>query len=258
MTTEKKDRILVVDDEKHLLISLKDFLGYQGFDVIVARSGEEALKRCEQDAPDLIILDMSMPGMGGIGFLKHISDAQGKPRFPVIVLTARTHMQDFFSNLAVDGFMGKPCDEELLARKIREVLTEKRSRNVKNARQQKLVLLAEDDDHSQMGIRMALQRAGWQVELATSGPAILEKAVQCKPDILLIKEILPGLNGSSAVGLLAVMPSLKNVPILIYDEHENPTLKRKTEAMSSVKGIIPSNDPSVIVNALAELLDGSR
>lgn len=253
MTTEKKDRILLVDDEKHLLISLKDFLVYQGFEVMVARSGEDALKRCEQDVPDLIILDMSMPGMGGIGFLKHISDTGGKLRYPVIVLTARADMKDFFSNLAVDGFMGKPCDEDALARKIREVLAEKRSRHVKSARLQKLVLLAEDDVELHAGIRVALQGAGYQVERVASGPAIIEKAVACKPDVLLIKEILPGLNGSAVVGLLAVMPSLKNVPVVIYDEHASPATRKRLEAMPSVKVIVPSNNPAELVKALARL-----
>jgi CheY-like chemotaxis protein len=253
MNVESKDRILLVDDEKHLLISLTDFLTYQGFEVIVARSGEEALKRCEQTPPDLIILDMSMPGMGGIGFLKYISDAEGKPRFPVIVLTARAHMKDFFSNLAVDGFMGKPCDEDALARKIREVLAEKRSRKVKATRAQKLVLLAEDDAGFQAGLRLALQHAGYQVEVVASGPAILEKAVQCKPDILLLKEILPGLNGSAAVNLLAVMPSLKNVPVIIYDEQANPATMKRAEAMPSIKAIVPSSAPGALLEALAGL-----
>lgn len=253
MTTETKDRILLVDDEKHLLISLKDFLTFEGFDVTLARSGEEALKRCDEIPPDLIILDMSMPGMGGIGFFKKICDVNGNPRFPVIVLTARAHMEDFFSNLAVDGFMGKPCDEEALARKVREVLAQKRSREIKDLRAGKLVLLAEDDKRLQNGIKASLEGHGLTVETVESGPEILEKAVQCKPDVLLMKEVLPGLNGSAAVNLLAVMPSLKDVSMAIYDEHGSPSTLRKVEAMASVDTVIASADPRTIAHAVLKL-----
>jgi CheY-like chemotaxis protein len=120
-------------------------------------------------------------------------------------------------------------------------------------RQGKLVLLAEDDKRSQAGIETALQQHGFQVEIVESGPGILEKAVACKPDVLLLKEILPGLNGSAAVNLLSVMPSLKNVPIAIYDEHGSPAILQKAESMAAINVVIPSGDPRTIAETLVKL-----
>ena len=66
--TTRKEHILLVDDEKHLLVSLRDYLTFEHFTVTTAQSGEEALEVLERITPDLIVLDISMPGMGGMGF----------------------------------------------------------------------------------------------------------------------------------------------------------------------------------------------
>ena len=97
-----KKTILLIDDDTSLLVTLSDFLRFEGYDVTTADSGEQGLKRLKTLEPDLIILDMSMPGMGGIGFLKEIS-VVGKPKHPVLVLTARANMAEFFADIDVDG-----------------------------------------------------------------------------------------------------------------------------------------------------------
>jgi DNA-binding response OmpR family regulator len=84
-----KKYILVVDDDEHLLQTLVDFLAFKGFETAGARSGEEALIKLSERKPDLVILDISMPGMGGVGFLRRITDAEGRRQCPVLVLTAR-------------------------------------------------------------------------------------------------------------------------------------------------------------------------
>ena len=76
--TTTQPSVLLVDDDTSLLVTLSDFLKFEGYHVVTADSGEEALRRLEEIRPDLIILDMSMPGMGGVGFLKAISSSGGR------------------------------------------------------------------------------------------------------------------------------------------------------------------------------------
>ncbi|NQT93034.1 MAG: response regulator [Lentisphaerae bacterium] len=63
--TSVKKRILLIDDDTSLLTTLSDFLSFEGYEVVTADSGEQGLRRLQTTEPDLIVLDMSMPGMGG-------------------------------------------------------------------------------------------------------------------------------------------------------------------------------------------------
>ena len=68
MEAKQKRTILIVDDDRSLLTTLSDFLAFEGYEVLTAESGEDGLRTLTDATPDLIILDMSMPGMGGVGF----------------------------------------------------------------------------------------------------------------------------------------------------------------------------------------------
>ena len=119
MTSQRK--ILLVDDDPSLLITVGQLLKFEGYDVTTAESGETALELLKAFKPDLIILDMSMPGMGGVGFLKNIMEGK-KPAFPVLVLTARSQMAEFFADIEVEGFLTKPAEPDALLQEVARIL----------------------------------------------------------------------------------------------------------------------------------------
>lgn len=255
MAEEHKDHILLVDDEKHLLVLLRDYLMFEGFSVTTAQSGEEALEMLDRVNPDLIILDISMPGMGGMGFLKRISTAGGKPRFPVLVLTARSMLADFFREVAVDGFVAKPADEAELLGMIRAILSKHRAAARKSSQTSRTVLLAENEAALAVRIAAALGAAGFDVETVSDGPELLEKATRIKPDIIVMKEILPRMNGTSVAALLGVMPSTGEIPIILYDD----TLWSSEEAAArlakskNIRKVLRTFDPDALVAAVGEV-----
>jgi CheY-like chemotaxis protein len=251
--SDVKEHILLVDDEKHLLVSLRDYLTFEHFTVSTAQSGEEALEVLKELEPDLIVLDISMPGMGGMGFLKRISTPEGKPRYPVLVLTARSMMADFFQGIAVDGFVAKPCNEAELTGMIRSIIAKYRSLSEKTKRDKPKILLAEDDEVYSRRIGEALKAAGYEVELAASGPELLEKAAAGKPDIIVMKEILPRLNGTAVAALLEVMPSTSGIPVVLYDDAltgDEPDSIRAGLAKTIRKDLRGSN-PDQLLKAVA-------
>ncbi len=255
MDKQRQDRILLVDDERHLLISLRDYLSSEKFEVVVAQSGEEALEHLEQVTPDLIVLDISMPGMGGLGFLKRISSPDGKTKYPVLVLTARSTMKEFFDTVEVDGFLAKPCDEAQLMRKIREILAGRSVMPEKQGRSRKKVLLAEDDGAISKHIIEALGRAGYDAEVVESGPEVLEKASVMKPDVILMKEILPRLNGSAVASLVEVMPSISRVPVVLYDESQagREDLGGRYSSIKCVRKVLKTRASAALVKAVEEV-----
>jgi DNA-binding NtrC family response regulator len=122
MIRDEKKRLLVIDDDAHYLIALRDFLVFEGFDVCTADTAERGLETLGEVHVHLVILDMRMPGMGGMGFLERVMTPQGSPRIPVLVMTARSELKKFFETFPVDGFLEKPCEGSRLVAKIREIL----------------------------------------------------------------------------------------------------------------------------------------
>jgi DNA-binding response OmpR family regulator len=252
MTENKKmDHVLLVDDEKHLLVSLRDFLMHNRFKVTTAQSAEEGLRMLETAAPDLIVLDISMPGIGGLGFLRAIAGADGKPRFPVLVLTARSMLADFFRDVPVDGFVAKPCDEDDLVNMIRSILARRRQSAEKHARDRRFVLLAEDDANVAPHLMKALQKAGFDVNLAVTGPELLEKATMLKPDIVVTKEILKQLNGDAVATMLDVMPTTRGIPVVVYDDSKvGDDARERIGRIPNVRQYLTSAGTNAIVDAV--------
>ncbi len=209
-----KHNILFVDDDRHLTRSMHDFLRHEGYNVTTASTAEAALKAIEIDKPDLIILDISMPGMGGIGFLKHISKADGSLSYPVLVLTARAAMNEFFTMLEVDGFLPKPCSEIDILRMIKKILH--KSAGHTNTRCK--ILLGEDDPRRSQNLKIAFTAAGYDVSAVSSGPEVLEQAVSIFPDVIIVKELFSGMNGSAVSRLLKSIPKTGHIPIIVHDE----------------------------------------
>jgi len=113
-------RILVVDDEIHICELYKSELEDEGYAVTVANSGAEALAAVEGNPPDLIVLDVQMPGMDGIETLeKLLGRDQG---IPIILNTAYSHYQEDFTTWGADAYVVKSSDTTKLKREIKRLL----------------------------------------------------------------------------------------------------------------------------------------
>jgi two-component system, OmpR family, response regulator MprA len=110
-------RILVVDDDRAVRDSLRRALGLQGFEVTLAADGMEALRQVQADPPDVVVLDVMMPGVDGIGVVRRLR--QDGNQVPILLLTARNTVPDRVSGLTegADDHLAKPFAlEELIAR----------------------------------------------------------------------------------------------------------------------------------------------
>lgn len=113
--------ILVVDDKKELRVMVKSYLEEEGFRVVMAGDGQEALYVARHERPDLIILDLMMPQMGGYEFLRvHRREADT----PIIILTAKLEEGDkvLGLELGADDFVTKPFSMRELTARVRAVL----------------------------------------------------------------------------------------------------------------------------------------
>jgi two-component system KDP operon response regulator KdpE len=114
-------KVLVVDDEPEIRRVLKTGLGYQGFDVLAVASGEEALEEVRRWRPDVVLLDLGLPGVDGFEVLKRMPD---KSRVAAMVVSVMPGEKDKVRalDLGADDYLVKPFGIEELSARIRAVL----------------------------------------------------------------------------------------------------------------------------------------
>ncbi|RPI51798.1 MAG: sigma-54-dependent Fis family transcriptional regulator [Acidobacteria bacterium] len=124
-----KYRILVIDDEAGIRDSMRRTLEYQGYQFVGASSGQEGIALIEHDAPDLVFLDIKMPGMDGLEVLDRIKAVH--PELPVVMVSGHGTAQTGYdaSRRGASGFIEKPFSEPVLLERIQKELGEKTLRS---------------------------------------------------------------------------------------------------------------------------------
>ena len=120
--TDRKTRILIVEDEPAMVQGLRDNFEYEGYEVISAADGAEGLNRAIADQPDLVVLDVMMPKMSGLDVCKQLKAR--KPSLPIIMLTARGQEIDKVVGLELgaDDYVTKPFSIRELMARVKAVL----------------------------------------------------------------------------------------------------------------------------------------
>jgi DNA-binding NarL/FixJ family response regulator len=118
MKNSKQKRLLLVDDDPNLILLVKDYLEFRGYEVTSADNGRIALEQLQEELPDLIICDVMMPEMDGYTFVENVREEPRTSWIPVIFLSAKGQSQDRIKglNTGADVYMVKPFEpEELIA-----------------------------------------------------------------------------------------------------------------------------------------------
>ena len=131
-----KERILVVDDEEDILELVRFHLTREGYQLALASSGEEALKKAGRETFDLVVLDLMLPGLDGLEVAKALkSDAKTKS-LPIIMLTAKGEDADIVTGLEIgaDDYITKPFSPRVLTARVKAVLRRRSRAAVENTK----------------------------------------------------------------------------------------------------------------------------
>ncbi|HWO89396.1 MAG TPA: ATPase, T2SS/T4P/T4SS family [Gemmatimonadales bacterium] len=125
----KRRKVLLVDDEDQLRRVMKDLLEREGFIVGEARDGIDALNQVDKFGPDVVVLDLNLPGLDGYGVLSHLRSRPATADLPVIVLTAKGDEDNEVRvfEMGADDFLTKPFRARALSARLDVVLTRRRS-----------------------------------------------------------------------------------------------------------------------------------
>ena len=221
---EHKHLILLIDDDQDMDEMLEYQLRQEGYEVVIAYDGKQALKTLETYKPSLILLDLNMTGMGGIEFYKSICDQESNPLYPVLILTARANLEDLFCSFHVEGFITKPFDIDNLLKEIKIIIKaqdryleqKQENKNIFNEHRSKKILIADSNEESFNDTAVFFLNKGYTVLSAQTGISTIERVVAQMPDIVLINLNLPDIAGDLVAYKLKKMPKTRNINIIVY------------------------------------------
>jgi DNA-binding response OmpR family regulator len=274
---KKRNKILLIDDATELAESLSMLFETHDYEVTLAHNGKQGLKRLEGFEPDLIILDMDMPIMGGIEFYHTLLEQNnGKSPYPVLVFTGRESLGDVFKDLAVDGFMTKPFDFDTLVTKVNQIFAHhygKADHETKQAatpsivNETKIIIFESNQDLLDDFI---LAFSSTNIALVSGIP----KKTMSYED--LEKEMLSAISSSNAQALILRIPSLNplhedyllirkilktaktnGLPTILYlDEKEkfSEAISEEMLGQYSVCKVLHTTNPQNLIKAVSEVL----
>jgi two-component system phosphate regulon response regulator PhoB len=116
--------LLVADDDEDILMLVQLRLSRSGFEVVVARDGEEALRLAQERSPDLAVLDWMMPKISGVEVLRALRASEATAGIPVVLLTARASELDVKEGMdaGADDYIQKPFSPQELAVRVQAIL----------------------------------------------------------------------------------------------------------------------------------------
>ncbi len=203
--------VLVVDDDPISRDLIERALCRQGLHIEVADGGEQALRLAKKLRPDVITLDVIMPGMDGWTVLSALKADPELASIPVILLSFVGNKSLGFA-LGASDYLTKPVDGKRLAALLNKYRRDQNCVASNNLTGQ--ILIVEDDVASRKILRRILERQGWAVTEADSGRAALEKLEIARQHLILLDLMLPDMDGFELIGELRKSHSRDPIPIV--------------------------------------------
>jgi len=117
-------KLLIVDDEPNIVMSLEFIFKKENFEVFIARDGAEAIETIENSLPDIILLDIMMPKVDGYQVLKHLKESNHLKKIKVIILSAKNKLADIELGLQLgaDKYVAKPFSTKQLVKEVHKLI----------------------------------------------------------------------------------------------------------------------------------------
>ena len=201
-------KILVVEDDRDLALLLRRHLESDGYQVLLAGCGEDALWLAREERPHVVILDIMLPDLNGFAVLEALKAHPSTAPIPVVIASVLIEPEKGYALGAVD-YLPKPVSREQLLSAARQALA------ARQESQPHRLLVVEDDPDIRSMMREALTRQGYQVSTASSGQEVLGQVVRSQPDLILLDLKMPGMDGYEVIRQLKNDEDTQSIPIIV-------------------------------------------
>jgi CheY-like chemotaxis protein len=217
-----KGRVLIVDDDEAVHAVLTNMLTREGYSTRIARNGKEGLRLAREYHPDIVVLDILMPGEDGWSVLSQLKAAPGMTEIPIILLTMLENKDMGFALGAAD-YLTKPIDAQKLLPVIERHRTPRRTGTV---------LVVEDDPPSRELVVRMLEKEGIQVKEAANGKEALDVMQSgLLPDMIILDLMMAEMNGFEFLQQIRPHPEWSKIPVVVVS-----SLDLTVEAQQMLKG----------------------
>lgn len=251
-------RILLVDDDDAIRqVAAMSLQVYGPYEVLAADSGAAALAQAEVFKPDIVVLDVSMPGMDGPAVLKALRELPALRNTPVIFLTGRTQAREVgvFRGLGAADVIAKPFDPQHLAQRVSAVLGDAPAAT---ARTQRSALVIEDDPGIAYLIGFMLDQEGWRMVPAADGHQALQAIESGQvTDVVLLDVMLPGMDGLELLRRLRALPQWQAVPVMMLSARGDEATVQKALGLGADDYLGKPFDPAEFSARLQRLVTSS-
>lgn len=211
--------VLIVDDSLTVRMDLAEAFTAAGFTAIPCASVREARDALDRASVELVILDVVLPDGDGVALLHEIRGRIGNET-PILMLSSEAEVRDRVRALQVgaDEYVGKPYDVGYVVAKARELA---RARHAGDAPARTTVLVIDDSVTFREAVRDAIERAGHDVVVASSGEEGLRLAANHRPSAIVVDGQLPGIDGPTVIRRIRLDAALRRTPCVLLTASED-------------------------------------
>jgi CheY-like chemotaxis protein/chromosome segregation ATPase len=230
--------ILVADNDPAVKERIEPFLSHAGYEVVIAASAQEALRKAVQLQPLAVLIDTQLPPNGGSGLVYDLR-RESKTKDIPIVLTSKVNKESLAFDIGQADFLTKPIDrQQLLQMMVKFDLLADGKRGKKTPSS---ILIVDDDPQNIRLIKAMLKPFNIEVMIADGGKAGVEMALKKKPDLIILDLMMPEVDGFDVVSRLKEDPAAAQIPILIYTA-KNITSEDRERLQGNIQSIIQKGD----------------
>jgi CheY-like chemotaxis protein len=230
--------ILVADNDPAVKERIEPFLSHAGYEVVIAASAQEALRKAVQLQPLAVLIDTQLPPNGGSGLVYDLR-RESKTKDIPIVLTSKINKESLPFDIGQADFLTKPIDrQQLLQMMVKFDLLADGKRGKKTPSS---ILIVDDDPQNIRLIKAMLKPFNMEIMVADGGKAGLELALKKKPDLIILDLMMPDVDGFEVVSKLREDPAGRQIPILIYTA-KNITSEDRERLQGNIQSIIQKGD----------------
>ncbi len=213
---EPGQTVLVVDDEPSIRRFLRHILESEGFLVMEARTGEDAVSIARRERPAIVLLDLVLPDIDGFEVLGRLKEHSTTRSIPVIILSIIEDEERCF-RLGASDYLPKPIDRERLVDRVSRLIAAGPARKSHGPGH---VLAVDDDDSVLQAVATILTGHGFSVDIARNGKDALDIAREKQPDLIILDLMMPGMSGHEVLLALKQNSGTAEIPVMILTAAE--------------------------------------
>jgi signal transduction histidine kinase/DNA-binding response OmpR family regulator/HAMP domain-containing protein len=258
--------ILLVEDSEPAIVQLRDILEEDGYQILVARDGGEALGIIARTVPDAMVLDLMMPGIDGFEVLKMLRGAERTAHIPVLILTAKhitkEELKDLKRNnvhqLIQKGDVNRAELQNAVATMVlpETVETVQTQRELQVIEGKPVVLVVEDNPDNMITVK-ALLAGNYTLIEAVDGDKGIEMAMKHRPHLILMDIALPGMDGIEVFKTIRKEALLQHIPVIALTASAMISDRETILAHGFDAYIAKPIDETILFKLVSETLYGS-